>query len=92
LSVKLRNKQLDAQERNAALALFVDLLRSITIAPITSAIFQEAAMLATVSTSGLRAGDALHLSVARMSGKTLITFDRKLAFSATELGLKSIMP
>ncbi len=41
---------------------------------------------------GLRAGDALHLAIARRLREPLVTFDRRLAAAAEAVGVEVVVP
>ncbi len=92
LSIKLRTGQLGAGHRAAALALFTRLLEeSFVLLPVTTAAFRTAAHFADQYALGLRAGDALHLALARDHGARLCTLDRRLAEAAAALGVGTEM-
>lgn len=93
LSIKLRTGQLSPDHRAAALALFTRLaVDSFTTLPVSSAHFQTAARFADQTELGIRAGDALHLAVARECGATLCTLDARLAESGALLGITTLRP
>lgn len=92
LSIKVRTGQLSAEHRAGSLALFTQLAaESFTAIPVASAHFRTAARFADQHALGLRAGDALHLAVARESGATLCTLDRRLAESGMALGVNTVL-
>lgn len=87
LSVKLRTRAIEPNERAEALAVFRSLTDlSFRVLPIDSHHFDLAARLADQSPIGLRAGDALHLAVAMGHDATLYTLDKRLADAAGALG------
>jgi predicted nucleic acid-binding protein len=93
LSIKVRTGQLGPDHRAAALALFTRLAaESFGLIALSSAHFRTAAGFADQSALDLRAGDALHLAVARESGATLCTLDRRLAESGMALGVSTLLP
>lgn len=93
LSIKVRTGQLAPDHRAAALALFTRLAaESFAIFPVTGTHFQAAARFADQHALALRAGDALHLAVARDSGATLCTLDQRLAESGGALGIATFQP
>jgi len=92
LSIKVRTRALTEGHRAGALAVFTQLMaESFTVIPISSAHFRTAAQFADQYALGLRAGDALHLAVARESGATLCTLDRKLAEGGMALGVATML-
>jgi predicted nucleic acid-binding protein len=90
LSVKLRADKITVDDRSIALARFARLAsRAFDTFSIGSRDFGAAAQLADQSSLGLRAGEALHLAVARRVFATLCTRDRKLAAACATLGVKA---
>jgi hypothetical protein len=88
MAIKLRTGQLTPEQRSAAVAQFNRLAaESFSVAAVTSRHFRTAARFVDQSTLGLRAGDALHLSIAAEQGATLWTLDRRLAEAGTVLGV-----
>ncbi|AGH51505.1 type II toxin-antitoxin system VapC family toxin [Sphingobium scionense] len=87
LSIKVRTGQLDASQRAEVLSQFHRLCsESLTIMPVASANFRNAALFSDQFSLNLRAGDALHLAIAAERGATLCTLDRRLAEGGTALG------
>lgn len=87
LSRKLLTRRLDVEERNGILAHFTaSILPLLTLVEVRSEHFRRAAEIADIHQLGIRAGDALHLAVAKDYGCPLCTFDRKLARGAEQLG------
>lgn len=62
---------------------------SFTIFPISAAQFQTAARFANQYAVGLRPGDVPHLAIAADPGATIGTLDRRLADSASMLGVSA---
>lgn len=88
LSVKLRLRTIDANERAEALTAFREMADvSLRFLSVGSAQFQAAARLADRYELGLKAGDALHLAIARDHGARLRTLDQRLAKAARALGV-----
>lgn len=77
LSMKVRNRQLDASLRSDVLAVFTRLVRdTFCVLQVQRADYREAARLADLHESGLRAGDALHLGIVVNNGERLLSLDR----------------
>lgn len=92
LSIKVRTGALSAEHRAGSLALFTQLAaESFTAIPVASIHFRTAARFADQHALGLRAGDALHLALARESGAMLCTLDRRLAESGMALGVSTLL-
>jgi uncharacterized protein len=90
LSMKVRTRQIDADQRSVALATFARMIaESIKVAPVTALHFRTAARLADRYELGLRAGDALHLAVASDLGAMLCTLDRRQANAGAALGIRT---
>jgi predicted nucleic acid-binding protein len=88
LSVKVRSGLLGAEDGRSARQAFDQLAAgSLVRLPVPARTFHAAARLADQHSSGLRAGDALHLAIAVEAGATLYTLDRRLAEAGTALGL-----
>lgn len=51
--------------------------------------FRVAADFATQSSTGLRAGDALHVAIAASHGAVIATLDKRLAAAAAILAVKA---
>lgn len=93
LSIKARTGQLSVEHRAVALALFTRLAtESFTITPISGAHFRVAAGFADQYALGLRAGDCLHLALAREAGATLCTLDQRLAVAGKAVGVSILVP
>lgn len=92
LSIKVRTGQLPVEHRAAALTLFRRLMaETFTTLSITSLHFRTAAQFTDQYSLGLRAGDALHLAVAKESGATLYSLDRRLAEGGMALGISTVL-
>jgi predicted nucleic acid-binding protein len=90
LSIKLRTKAINEAYRAKALALFAKSLgESMEVIPVAAAHFKAAAKFADEHKLGLRAGDALHLAIARGNGATICTLDKRLAAVAKGLGFSA---
>ncbi len=88
MAIKLRTGQITLEQRAAALATFNRLAsESLTILPVRSRQFREAATFVDQHALGLRAGDALHLAVASKHGCTVHTLDRPMAQAGPQLGV-----
>ena len=85
-AAKLRAGALDHALRREALDGFALLARSSTWLPIEPERFEDATRLCDATASGLRAGDALHLAIARAHGAALCTLDRAFARGCELLG------
>jgi predicted nucleic acid-binding protein len=92
LSIKLRTGQIDMTNRADALAAFAALRdESLTTLAISTLEFRAAAKFADLHVLGLRAGDALHLTICADQGATLCTLDRRLADAGPTLGVKTLL-
>lgn len=90
LSMKLRAGHLEPEHRADALALFSELVaHSFTVLRLEAEDFHIAARLADQYTTGLRAGDALHLATASRHGAKVCSLDRTLCSAATQLGVSA---
>jgi predicted nucleic acid-binding protein len=92
LSIKLRIRRIEADDRAAALARFAMwCAESLAILPVSGLHFRTAARFADQYALGLRAADALHLAVCADNGATLSTLDRRLSEAGSALGLKTTL-
>jgi predicted nucleic acid-binding protein len=92
LSVKIRLKQLNLENRAKAVSLFAQLKAgSLAMVSINRDHFVTAARFADQHGVGLRAGDALHVAVAADQGATICTLDKRLAEAATALGVSAAL-
>lgn len=88
LSMKLRGRSITEDERTTSEREFRKLLRESLIKIIVrNRHFLEAAALAGRSSSGLRAGDALHLAIAADHGAIVCTLDKAMARAGKDLDL-----
>ena len=88
LSMKFRTRQITGDERTISEREFRRLLReSLVRITVRNRHFLDAAALAARSSSGLRAGDALHLAIAADQDATVWTLDKAMAKAAKELNL-----
>ncbi len=90
LAIKVRTGQLTPTQAERARTVFHSFAHGgLRLAAVSRAAFREAADLASDHTSGLRAGDALHLAVAREIGtRSVATLDDKMGDNARRLGLE----
>jgi len=87
LSIKQRTATLSAADRVTAAATFEVLVATaLVVLPVARADFSAAVTLLADPATGLRAGDALHLAVARSVGSTIYTLDKPFAAAARKLG------
>lgn len=92
LSMKLRTGDLEQPQRNEVLAFFTRLKEaSFHVLPVSRLDFQTAARFADQYSTGLRAGDALHLAIATHHGASLYTLDRRLVEIGQALGVDSVL-
>lgn len=88
LALKLRTGELTLAKRADAIASFTDLARSsLPTLAVTGEHFEMAAAFAGQHELALRAGDALHLAIARSAGQSLATLDKWMADAALQLGI-----
>lgn len=89
LALKVRTKQISAEQGARSLSVFRRaIVEACLILPVSGADFRAAAAFADNHSSGLRAGDALHLAVAARNGATVHTLDLGLAKAGPLLGLE----
>jgi len=92
LSIKLRTREIEADDRADALAMFAGLCaENLAILPISGLHFRTAARFADQYALGLRAGDALHLAICADYGATLATLDHRLSEAGSTLGLRTAL-
>ena len=92
LALKRRTGQINDIERALALSAFAMLCdESFAISPIPVSMFRVAATLIDRA-ANLRAGDALHLAIARHHGLTLVSLDQALLRVAINLGTSAVSP
>ena len=92
LSIKRRTNQLTVRQAGQAWRQFRSLCSmDLRLLPVNSEAFQDAASLVIESTSGLRAGDALHLAVAlQVKADAVATLDTVMRVDAVKLGMAVI--
>ncbi|WP_309683652.1 type II toxin-antitoxin system VapC family toxin [Polaromonas sp.] len=90
LSIKVRRAELTALQAQDLGERFDALVRGeVSLLPLASVDYDQAAALCRNAASGLRAGDALHLAVAqRARASHLMTLDKVMALNAEKLGLQ----
>jgi predicted nucleic acid-binding protein len=92
LSIKQRTRSLTGRDRDQAAKAFEILVAtSLMVLPVNRSEFVSAAAYLADPTTGLRAGDALHLAVLSAAGATLHTFDRSFAAAARKLGSAAVL-
>jgi uncharacterized protein len=92
LSMKLRGGLLQAPERAEAMAVFAETVEaSFHVLPVTGTDFRVAARFADQHSTGLRAGDALHLAVAANHGARIRALDKGLVAAAEALGVSAAL-
>ncbi|MGN6144886.1 MAG: type II toxin-antitoxin system VapC family toxin [Mesorhizobium sp.] len=92
LSIKVRSGQIDARQRALVATGLAELIdTAVATVEVTHAHFVEAAALLDDASLGLRAGDALHLAIARSNGMRVCTMDRRFAEAGAALGLETIL-
>ncbi|CAN5349774.1 type II toxin-antitoxin system VapC family toxin [soil metagenome] len=90
LSLKVRTGQIDVVDKRRALATYTDMVAdSFKVLMITDRHFQTASGFVDRHTSGLRAGDGLHLAIAFSYGATVCTLDRMMADIGADLGVET---
>ena len=92
LAIKTRTGALSARDANAVWRSFEDFCHSgLRLAAVSRRAFAQAAALARHPAHGLRAGDALHLAVAREIGaRSMATLDDLMATNAKRLMIKVV--
>lgn len=92
LSLKLRTRQIDPPTRDRALNKFrSETDQTYIVYPVLNEDFDTAARWCERHETGLRAGDALHLAIARRNNATLCTLDRKLYDAGQTLGIQTLL-
>lgn len=92
LAIKCRTGQIEEIDRLAALAEFERAVAaSYIVLPVRREHFRAAARLIEMIETGLRAGDALHVAVAREAGANLATLDCRLAAWDERFGITSAL-
>jgi uncharacterized protein len=92
LGIKQRTAQITGEQGAAAWRTFERLCASdLQLLPVEPATFHRAAVLTLDTTTGLRAGDALHLAAAlEAKVKTMATLDDVLARNAKRMKIKPL--
>lgn len=92
LGIKQRTAQLTGEQGAATWQTFERLCASdLQLLPVDPATFHRAAVLTLDATTGLRAGDALHLAAAlEAKAKSMATLDDVLALNAKRMKLKAL--
>ncbi len=92
LGIKQRTSQITAEQGAAAWKAFERLCAGdLQLLPVDPATFHRAALLTLDATSGLRAGDALHLAAAlEIKAKNMATLDDVLARNAKRMKIKPL--
>lgn len=87
-AIKERTGLIDAQERAEALAAFHRFVSdTLTLVEVDPGDFRTAAVLLDAPALSLRAGDALHLAIARRLRARFYTLDRRQADAARHYGI-----
>lgn len=90
LSIKLRDRRLDAKGRADAFATFSRLkATTLRVLDVTAPDFDNAALFADQHALGVRGGDALHLAICARHGATLCTLDQRQAEAGPALGVST---
>lgn len=93
ISFKVRGRQMDAPTALGIIHAFQKLAEaSFILLPPAQNDFARSQEYLTRFDTGLRAGDALHLAIARNHQATLVTLDRLLLSAATSLGIAAETP
>lgn len=93
LSLKVRTGQITEKQSREAWKKFDGLCQNdIELLPIENKVYYSAGILVIDSKSNLRAGDALHLAVARqLKSKSLATLDKVLAKNASNVKIQAVL-
>jgi predicted nucleic acid-binding protein len=89
LSIKVRRQEINAKQAAAAWQDFGEFCTvGLRLLPVSRLAFDNAAQMARDASSGLRAGDSLHMATAIAAGiKEMVTADEVLARNAKAKGL-----
>lgn len=88
LGIKIRTKQLSPVMADSIVKMYKNtVFPLLQYVPVTDADHREACVLLTGWRSALRAGDSLHLAIAKMRGAEIYTFDRLMATIGSTIGL-----
>jgi predicted nucleic acid-binding protein len=93
LSLKVRTSQITKKQSREAWKKFDSLCQNdIELLPIENKVYYSAGILVVDSKSNLRAGDALHLAVAKqLKSKSLATLDKVLAKNASSVKIQAVL-
>ena len=93
LSLKVRTGQITEKQSREAWKKFDGLCQNdIELLPIENKVYYSAGILVVDSKSNLRAGDALHLAVAKqLKSKSLATLDKVLAKNANSVKIQAVL-
>lgn len=92
LSIKQRRGDVDPDSRAAAERALTQMTeRGLTVVPVRTADFRQAADFARRPELNLRGGDALHLAVASRHRETLHSLDAAQVAAARELGIDAVI-
>jgi hypothetical protein len=93
LSLKVRTSQITEKQSREAWKKFDGLCQyDIELLPIENKVYYSAGILVVDSKSNLRAGDALHLAVAKqLKSKSLATLDKVLAKNASSVKIQAVL-
>ncbi|MEY4524150.1 MAG: hypothetical protein RIR27_1226 [Pseudomonadota bacterium] len=93
LSLKVRTGQITEKQSREAWKKFDGLCQNdIELLPIENKVYYSAGILVIDSKSNLRAGDALHLAVAKqLKSKSLATLDKVLAKNASNVKIQAVL-
>lgn len=91
VSLKIRTKQIQLEERALILSNWrIFVAESAAVIAVDTKDFEIAESFVSNHHLALRAGDALHLAVAKSAGCSVVTLDRRMADAALELGVKVV--
>ncbi len=92
ISLKVRDGRMSARLAKDARLRFKGLqTQNFTNLGIGNEHFVDASCLLENHTTGLRAGDALHLAIASAHGATVCTLDRTMATAGRTLGIETVL-
>jgi predicted nucleic acid-binding protein len=92
MAIKLRTRQINLDQRAAALAMFNKLVaETFAILPVTSAHFRVATKFVDHHALGIRGGVGLHPAIASDHGATVQTLDRRLSEAGPVLGVPTVL-
>jgi len=92
LGIKCRTEQISESDAWAALAKYAELRDRFVHLPVLGQDYQSAAELLRHWSLGLRAGDALHLAIARRQACVILSLDKVLVKAARLVGPGAINP